>query len=77
VEFGWSLGWFDSRSCCVSLFGTHVYRLVLTECNSVSSLEAIYLYFTDWEAAVAQAEARMRTETHRRRSSLSASARSQ
>ncbi|KAL4731360.1 hypothetical protein ACLX1H_000326 [Fusarium chlamydosporum] len=38
----------------------------------VSGLEAIYLYFTDWEAAVAQAEARMRTETHRRRSSLSA-----
>ncbi|KAF0636280.1 hypothetical protein FPSE5266_02145 [Fusarium pseudograminearum] len=38
----------------------------------VSGLEAIYLYFTDWEAAVAQAEARMRTETHRRRSSISA-----
>jgi MATE family multidrug resistance protein len=37
----------------------------------VSGLEAIYLYFTDWEAAVAQAEARMRAETTRRRSSVS------
>ncbi|KAF5693580.1 ethionine resistance protein, partial [Fusarium denticulatum] len=37
----------------------------------VSGLEAMYLYFTDWEEAVKQAEARMRTETNRRRSSLS------
>ncbi|KAM0082192.1 hypothetical protein ACKRZS_005690 [Fusarium odoratissimum] len=37
----------------------------------VSGLEAMYLYFTDWEEAVKQAEARMRTETARRRSSLS------
>ncbi|EWG51822.1 hypothetical protein FVEG_10698 [Fusarium verticillioides 7600] len=37
----------------------------------VSGLEAMYLYFTDWEEAVRQAEARMRTETNRRRSSLS------
>ncbi|KAJ9419571.1 mate-domain-containing protein [Fusarium oxysporum] len=37
----------------------------------VSGLEAIYLYCTDWEEAVKQAEARMRTETARRRSSLS------
>jgi len=37
----------------------------------VSGLEAMYLYFTDWEEAVKQAEARMRTETTRRRSSLS------
>ncbi|KAI3572869.1 mate-domain-containing protein [Fusarium oxysporum f. sp. albedinis] len=37
----------------------------------VSGLEAIYLYCTEWEEAVKQAEARMRTETARRRSSLS------
>ncbi|KAF4499491.1 ethionine resistance [Fusarium agapanthi] len=37
----------------------------------VSGLEAMYLYFADWEEAVKQAEARMRTETNRRRSSLS------
>ncbi|KAF4944639.1 hypothetical protein FGADI_12548, partial [Fusarium gaditjirri] len=37
----------------------------------VSGLEAMYLYVTDWEEAVKQAEARMRTETARRRSSLS------
>ncbi|KAF9774574.1 hypothetical protein IL306_007406 [Fusarium sp. DS 682] len=38
----------------------------------VSGLEAMYLCFTDWEEAVKLAEARMRTETTRRRSSLSA-----
>ncbi|KAH7136298.1 mate-domain-containing protein [Dactylonectria macrodidyma] len=31
----------------------------------VSGLETLYLYLTDWERAVAQAEARMRTETRR------------
>ncbi|KAM0553262.1 hypothetical protein ACHAPJ_007552 [Fusarium lateritium] len=36
----------------------------------VSGLEAIYLCFTDWEAAVAQAEARMRSETRRRSSAV-------
>ncbi|KAH8666137.1 mate-domain-containing protein [Ilyonectria robusta] len=31
----------------------------------VSGLETLYLYVTDWESAVAQAEARMRSETRR------------
>ncbi|KAF5023285.1 hypothetical protein F66182_4666 [Fusarium sp. NRRL 66182] len=37
----------------------------------VSGLEAMYLYVTDWESAVAQAEARMRSETRRRSSAIS------
>ncbi|RSL89776.1 hypothetical protein CEP51_001073 [Fusarium floridanum] len=31
----------------------------------VSGIETLYLYLTDWETAVAQAEARMRSETRR------------
>lgn len=31
-------------------------------CDRVSALELIYLYNADWEIAVAQAEARMRSE---------------
>lgn len=58
------MGWSDRWSCRVSEFSFPNVRESQTNRhpNSVSALELLYLYKSDWESAVAEAERRLKSE---------------